>query len=186
MPPARLVPEIPLPSYTFVPGRNIHPHHPQGHSYGQLALRERLDPARWWECRTYLLGIDLFNGPAPGLYLGTTGFYWESHVEWEALWLACDRRGVVADFLKALIQLAAAGVKHLEGRPVGVSAHAARAAELWRDVMHAVGQERFLGLRLQDLIDSAESIGRHGWPDEPPTLVPVPGSPEGCQRLAGG
>ena len=31
--------------------------------------------------------------------------------------LACGRKGVVADFMKGLIKLAAAGVKALEARP---------------------------------------------------------------------
>lgn len=46
----------------------------------------------------YLRGIDLFNH----------GFYWESHEAWEAVWISAGRRGSVADFLKALIKVAAA------------------------------------------------------------------------------
>ena len=38
------------------------------------------------------------------------GFYWES-LAWESLWLACGRKGVVADFLKGLIKLAAGMLK---------------------------------------------------------------------------
>jgi hypothetical protein len=57
----------------------------------------------------YLRGIDLFNH----------GFYWESHEAWEAVWISAGRRGSVADFLKALIKVAAAGVKAREGREAG-------------------------------------------------------------------
>src|SRR5581483_4448923 len=110
----------------FVPGRTPHPKSdPAGHSYGVKAPPVApLDPERWRECQPYLYGLDLFNGQ----------FYWEAHEQFEALWHAAGRSGVVADFLKGLIQLAATGVKHLEGRPVGVTSHAARAAELWQGI----------------------------------------------------
>src|SRR5207237_6990622 len=81
-----------------------------------------LDPEHWEASKPYLYGIDLFN----------SGYYWESHVEFESLWLACGRRGAVADFLKGLIKLAAAGVKALGGQARGVASHSCRAAELWR------------------------------------------------------
>ena len=120
----RLVPDEPFPPYAFVPGRLPHPtSDPAGHSFGKEPAEPRkVDPERWHECRPYLYGIDLFNG----------GYYWESHVAWESLWMACGRKGVVADFLKGLIKLAAAGVKALEGKAEGVRSHAGRAAELWR------------------------------------------------------
>src|SRR5436190_73921 len=127
----RLVPEEPLPPYAFVPGRFPHPESdPAGHSFGSdRAPTAALDPERWEASKPYLYGLDLFNA----------GFYWESHVAWESLWLAAQRKGVVADFLKGLIQLAAAGVKHAEGKPQGVQSHASRAAELWREVAQSLG-----------------------------------------------
>src|ERR1700675_2052924 len=87
----RLVPDEPFPPYAFVPGRYPHPtSDPKGHSFGITpALPAKVDPDRWQECRPYLYGIDLFNG----------GYFWESHVAWEGLWMACGRKGVVADFL---------------------------------------------------------------------------------------
>src|SRR5438105_1185218 len=123
---SRLVPEKPLPPYSFVPGRFPHPVSDMaGHSFGIEPLAPaRLDLNQWTASQTYLYGIDLFNGR----------YYWESHVEWESLWLVCGRSGPVADFLKGLIKLAAAGVKDLEGRPAGVQSHACRAAALWRKV----------------------------------------------------
>ena len=42
------------------------------------------------------------------LFLASRGN--KSHVAWESLWMACGRKGAVADFLKGLIKLAAAGV----------------------------------------------------------------------------
>src|SRR4051794_8628832 len=135
----RLIPDEPLPPYSYVPGRFPHPESdPAGHSYGRpRPTPPQLDPENWRSSWAYLRGLDLFNA----------GFYWESHVEWEGLWLACGRRGVVAEFLKGLIKLAAAGVKHREPVPAGVRSHANRAADHWRKVLHALaaGREAYLG-----------------------------------------
>lgn len=162
----RLVPARPLPPYSYVPGRWPHPvSDPAGYSHGITpAPALPLDPERWADSETYLYGFDLFNA----------AYYWQAHVEWESLWLAAGRRGPVADFLKGLIKLAAAGVKHLEGVPAGVRSHAQRAAELWR----AQEAEKFLGLRRAALIEAAEQIARAGWPAQPVLLVPCRQSTE--------
>lgn len=157
----RLVPEEPFPPYAYVPGRFPHPtSDPAGHSFGVVAVTPpKLEPSEWQNCRFYLYGIDLFNA----------GFFWESHVAWEGLWMGCGRKGTVADFLKGLIHLAAAGVKGLEGNPKGVNSHSSRAAELWRTVepRHA----SFMGFRIAELIRVAETIREKGWPDRPPHLI---------------
>jgi hypothetical protein len=163
----RLVPDEPFPPYAFVPGRNPHPTaDPAGHSYGtNPTLPPRLEPDQWQGCRPYLYGIDLFNA----------GYYWESHVAWESVWLACGRKGALADFLKGLIHLAAGGVKALEGRPEGVKSHGSRAAELWRGVIRSLGSEPelFMGFRIADLIGTAEAVCKAGWPALPPRLIPT-------------
>jgi hypothetical protein len=163
----RFVPERPLPPYTFVPGRSPHPvSDPRGHMHGRPAEAPGpLDPARWWESRAYLYGIDLFN----------SGYFWEAHEVWEGLWRAAGCRGVTADFLKGLIKLAATGVKHLEGKAQGVRSHARRAAELWRAVSTTLGEgpATFLGLNLRELIERAERVGREGWGAGPMLLVPA-------------
>ena len=137
---ARLVPVKPFPPYSFVPGRSPHPvSDPAGHSFGlRPGQPADLEPERWAANETYLYGIDLFNA----------GYYWEAHEQWEGLWHACGRRGPAATLLKALIQLAVAGVKVCEGRPEGVRAHARRAAELLEQVSRHVMGERYLGLDL--------------------------------------
>jgi hypothetical protein len=157
----RLAPDQPFPPYTFVPGRAPHPKSdPAGHSFGiEAGAVAPLDPQRWRESKAYLYGLDLFNAQ----------FFWEAHEQLEGLWLACGRRGMVADFLKGLIKLAAAGVKHLQGRPDGVRSHASRAAELWR----GVEMEVFLGLRLADLVRLADEVRDRGWPLTPPLLLPL-------------
>jgi hypothetical protein len=163
----RLVPDEPFPPYAFVPGRSPHPtSDPAGHSFGiEPVVPPRVEPERWHECRPYLYGIDLFNA----------GYYWESHVAWESLWMACGRKGVVADFLKGLIKLAAAGVKALEGKPEGVKSHSGRAPELWREVIRSLGSRRdfFMGFRIEDLIGTAKTVHKNGWPAQPPMLFPT-------------
>jgi hypothetical protein len=156
----RLLPDEPFPPYSFVPGRFPHPESdPAGHSYGrERAAVAELDPARWMTNRPYLYGLDLFNA----------GYYWESHVEFEGLWIAAGRAGVLADFLKGLIHLAAAGVKHLEGRPNGVASHARRAGELWLAL--GLKEPLFLGLRVPELVQLAKMVRENGWPDAAPAL----------------
>jgi predicted metal-dependent hydrolase len=145
-----MIPDRPLPPYTFVPdGPFPHPKsHPDGHSYGQAPSRPpALDPARWADSADYLFGCDLFNA----------GFYWEAHETWEGLWHAAGRRGPIADLLKGLIALAAAGVKVRERRPAGVAGHARRAADLFAKVSRQLGETEgvYLGLRLRHLLEAA-------------------------------
>lgn len=114
----------PLPPYTYVPGRAPHPvRDPGGHLHGRtLPAPLPFDPDRWWECREFVRGVELFNA----------GYYWEAHEVWEALWHAAGRSGPTAGFLQGLIKLAAAGVKAYEGRAEGVRRHARRSGELLR------------------------------------------------------
>lgn len=162
----RLVPDAPFPPYAYVP-RSGRPHptsDPAGHSFGKRhALPPALEPDRWRESPAYLYGIDLFNAR----------FYWEAHEAWETLWHAAGRRGVVADHLKALIKMAAAGVKFEEGVPPGTATHARRAAELWRGLARGMGDENaFLGFAFADVIRLAEGVASGGWPVGEVLLIP--------------
>ena len=152
--PPRFVPDAAFPPYTFIPGRSPHPiRDPAGHLFGRtLELPPPLDPERWQDSRAYLHGIDLFNH----------GYYWEAHEEWEGLWRAAGRTESIADFLKGLIKLAAAGVKVRQGQPRGIASHAAGAAELFRDLAKQLGDAEavYLGLRLHDLLAFTEQIER--------------------------
>lgn len=156
----RLLPDEPLPPYTFIPGQSPHPiSDPAGHSYGHRPeIPAPPDPQRWRESRTYLRGLDLFNH----------GYYWEAHEAWESLWMACGRSGPTADFLKALIKLAAAGVKQLEGKPKGTRSHAEGAAELLRQL--EVNNPRIFGLDLSALLRIAERMAAG---ESPPHLIPA-------------
>lgn len=138
----------PFPAYTYVPGRTPHPvRDPDGHSYQKPDPHvDEFDVEKWSACSAYLFGIDLFNA----------GFFWESHEQWEAVWHAVGRRGKVANLLKGLIKLSAAGVKSLEGQPNGVHRHSRRAAELFQEL----GQEdiELCGFQLAELQQFAQSL----------------------------
>lgn len=153
----RFAPGVSLPPYTYVPGRTPHPiSDPAGHSFGKKAeAAAPIDDSRWSQSTAYLHAVDLFN----------RGYYWEAHEAWESLWHACGRRGPIADLLKGLIKLAAAGVKVREGRPSGVESHARRAAELFRAAAAEAVTIR-LGLSPARLALEADAIAR-----SPSTLV---------------
>ena len=138
-PPYGRLTAFPFPPYSYVTGHTPHPlRDPHGHGCAGPAGTV-LPGAR---CEMYLWGIDLFNG----------GYYWEAHEAWEAVWHAADRKGMAADFCKALIKLAAAGVKAREGREAGVTRHARRCAELTKGLLDSNGHE-FWDLRLSDLLN---------------------------------
>lgn len=144
----RLVPGRSFPSYSYVPGRSPHPiSDPEGHSFDhRCPPPPPIDPEHWSASEEYLYGIDLFNH----------GFYWEAHEVWEGLWLAAGRAGVVADFMKGLIQLTAAGVKVRQGMPTGVVSLASGAADLFQRVLAVY--PRFLGLDVRELLLFAQDV----------------------------
>jgi predicted metal-dependent hydrolase len=148
----RLVPDEPFPPYSYVTGQFPHPlRDPQGHSFGKTPERcPKPDADRWFDCRPYLYGLDLFN----------YGYYWEAHETWEQVWHAAGRKGPLADFIKGLIKLAAAGVKARERRPEGVRRHARRAAELFSQVARILprGPSTYMGLSLSRLIEIASDL----------------------------
>jgi hypothetical protein len=96
-----------------------------------------IDPARWRDSSEYCRGFALFDA----------GCYWEAHEVWEALWHVHGRKGEIADLLKALIKLAAAGVKVRQNEPRGVTTHSQRASEIFVRLQTLVGPT-FLGLDL--------------------------------------
>ena len=146
--PPRYCPERELPPYSYVPGLFPHPTSDErGHSFGRKEPPPQpLDEASYRDNATYRYAIDLFNH----------GFYWEAHEEWESLWHAAGRQGAIADFLKGLIKLAAAGVKAREARAAGVHQHAERAAELFRSVQ--TGRTEMFGCSLSELIAAAAAV----------------------------
>jgi hypothetical protein len=136
-----------FPPYSYVPG-GPWPHpksHPEGHAHHIIETpAPAMDPDRWRESRVYMEGVRLFDA----------GYYWEAHEAWERLWHSAGRKGPVADFLKALIKMAAAGVKLREGIISGASTHAGRAEAMFRELNRQVGPE-YLGQNLETLAERA-------------------------------
>ena len=153
----RLLPERDLPPYAYLPGRFPHPvRDPLGHSYGSGHDAEINSPSV-----EFLWGADLFN----------QGYYWEAHEAWELLWQQADAAAQERLFFKALILLAAAGVKLREGKPRPAARHYGRAAACLRIV-----QERSRGrydtrltLTVADLLRHIDQIQ--------PLEVPPPEEP---------
>jgi uncharacterized protein len=156
----RLLPEKRFPAYAYLPGRQPHPvRDPMGHSYhdepmpipGQAPLGS--EAFRW--------GMDLFNH----------GYYWEAHEAWEALWQAADRSASQRLLFKALILLAAAGVKIREGKQPAAARHARRAMALFRRIAATPSGQSFdaaLGMPLARLADCAEATATA------PAALPAP------------
>ena len=169
--PPRYLPDRPFPPYTYVPGQAPHPiRDPAGHMLGEEPETPELFVEEWWNCEEYLWGIDLFNH----------GYYWEAHEAWEGLWHAAGRTGPVADFLKGLIKLAAAGVKAREGSAVGRQRHLLRGSELLESVCSDVGG-RLMGLGLDAVLTTlreAESGTSTRQDDGPPGVLPIALQPE--------
>jgi len=144
----RLLPHFYFPEYAHVPGLTVHPKKKGGHSeFIDDPEPEVLNPSKPYSSDEFLHAVDLFN----------YGYYWESHVWWEGLWHACGRRGVMADFLKALIKLGAAGVKAKVKEEKGVIIHSQRAQELFdsllkRDVSY------YAGFDIADLFNYSQDI----------------------------
>jgi hypothetical protein len=140
----------PLPAYSFVPG-GPWPHptsSPHGHSFGHARSKVApIDTKKTADSPPFRRGVALFNA----------GYYWEAHDAWESLWHAHGRRGVVADVIKALIKLAAAGVKVREGQEHGVRTHASRAAELFASAL-LDGQSHQLGLNLTQWLERCKQV----------------------------
>ena len=155
------------PPYTFIPG-GIHPHptsDPLGHSFGRHDPRPApLEPSRWRESPVFVRGLALFNA----------GYYWEAHEGWEDLWHASGRQGPTADLLKALIKIAAAGVKVRQGQPHGVRVHLERAVALLNEVGERLGPN-VGGLDLDRLIQACRATIA-----SPPPQPPLADGPVAC------
>ncbi len=145
----RLFPQKQFPPYAFVPGHHPHPEKSGGHMEGEkLNISNPLDPKNIYKSDEFLFALDLYN----------FGYYWESHVYFEALWNVSQRKGPIADFLKALIKLCAAGIKVKTKEESGVIGHAQRARELFIHLGRDLSDKHFGGLSLLNLISQSEDI----------------------------
>jgi uncharacterized protein len=139
----------PFPSYRYVPGNAPHPRrHPSGHSYGQPdATPTRILIDHWSESDDYLYGIDLYN----------FAYWWECHEIFETFWHAAGRETEQGHFFQALIQLAAANLKLVQG-----NVHAARNL-LRRGIARLeLVPASYMGIDVKDLLRTV--LARIDWP----------------------
>lgn len=141
----------PFPPYVFIPGKNPHPKKAGGHMEGMGdPIVPPLDTDHPEKDQTLRFSLDLYNH----------GYFWESHVYFEALWNAHGRVGPVADFLKAMIKLGAAGVKNQLGEKKNARDHFERALEL----LQSLEVDTFLGfdiLEIETLIEESIEDGKN-------------------------
>lgn len=147
------LPEKPLPPYSFVPAYKPHPKiSPDGHLYNQAEKTvSKLDPYFPFESFEYLRGLDLFNN----------GYYWEAHEEWEGLWNAHNKEGIIADFFKALIKISASAVKLRQQQPDGAKIHSITANKMLKEIKNEIRDDYYAGTSLVDLIDFTQNIYDH-------------------------
>lgn len=137
----RLEPSKNFPEYAFLPGKHTHPNKPGGHSHKEDELKLKPVIAENINSNSdFRFGIDLLN----------YGYYWESHVLFEALWNSHERKGAMADFFKALIKIAAGAIKDELDQRGAASGHYKRALELIIAIKSVEG-EMFLGFSLTEL-----------------------------------
>ncbi len=106
-----------------------------------------IDPEKPWENPDLCHAIDLLNA----------GFHWESHVYFEALWNAHNRKGPVSDFLKAFIKVGAARVKLSLGQTGSSRGHFERAKELFLGVQASSGPD-FLGFHIPLILEEIDGV----------------------------
>ena len=139
----RLCPKRELPPYHFEPGVNTHPLKPGGHMFEQQEPQTTpLTKKNYSTHQDYLYSLDLINN----------GYYWEAHAYLEAIWNEANRKGNVADLCKALIKVAAFGVKRRQEQMEPAIAHLKRAEELFKSL-----PSLFLGLNIQQEIEKLDS-----------------------------
>lgn len=140
----RLLPDRALPRYAYLPGQFAHPiRDPAGHSF-----KNDHDPEITSPTDEFVWGADLFN----------QGYYWEAHEAWELLWQQAGKATPERLFYKALILLAATGVKLREGKLRPASRHCGRAAAHLRAVQERGGYDTGLTLTVADLIEKTGQI----------------------------
>jgi len=153
----RLLPDLALPPYRYVPGRHPHPNrHADGHNFlADIDWRQPTwDPGRDWTTdRRYLYGHDLF----------AHRYYWESHEVWEELWHAIPDDRPERRLIQGLIQTAATTLKHHMGHD------RARGRLADRAIVHlqaaSVLGSSVWGVYIADLVSQLEA--RQPWPTIP-------------------
>ena len=132
-----------LPGYRHLPFQNAHPFLDKGgHSYGEkLTPAEGFNAENWLKSEEYLYCIDLFNN----------GFWWEAHERLKYTSMAAGQDSETNHFIRGLIQIAAALLKHFMGEEGGAQTLAKMGIETLRKK-----EGIFLGIDITTLTDQVE------------------------------
>ena len=128
-----------FPPYSFIPTQNLNPNRVGGYREGiPDPISKPIDKNNFFEHQDYLFAIDLINH----------GYYWESHVYFEAIWHAHHRKGPIASYCKAMVKIAAGAIKNKQGR----NDSAKRLFEGANEILRNLPDSMFLGIPIKELI----------------------------------
>jgi hypothetical protein len=139
----RHCPHLPLPQYRYVPGTRPKEEHRK--DLPRLKF-ENQSPEDWRKNEPYLYGIDLYH----------EGFYYEAHEVWEELWHRVGHHSPQGQFLKALIQLAAAQLKRKMNDERPTRRLLVSLTKILRTLSSASQGETWMGLNLKKLIQACD------------------------------
>ena len=132
-----------LPPYSFIPKKNKNPNSEGGYRHNiPDPISKPLSIDNFSVHEDYLFALDLINN----------GYYWESHVYFEAIWHAHNRKGDTAIYCKALVKIAAGAIKYKQGR----LSSANRLFEGSVELLSNLEDNIYLGIPIRDLIDISE------------------------------
>jgi hypothetical protein len=138
----RYCPHLPLPSYRYIPGQDRKDEHRTDIPKINVL---NLSPDRWRENEAYLYGIDLYH----------QSFFYEAHEVWEELWKKVGIKTTQGQFLKALIQNAAAELKLVMKQSRSAERMKKRAQELLEEVLasgECNSKKYFMGIQIPEFL----------------------------------
>ena len=139
----RYCPNREFPPYPFIPTQNLNPNRVGGYREGiPDPISIKIEKYNYNNHEDYLFAVDLINH----------GYYWESHVYFEAIWHAHHRKGNVASYCKALVKIAAGAIKHKQGR----TESAKRLFEGSKNILQKLPSSFYLGISINELIIISE------------------------------
>ncbi len=136
----RHCPQYPFPDYRYIPGKGLKDEHRRDLP---IFKSQKLDSCHWTSNEAYLYGIDLFNH----------GFLFEAHEIWEELWFVCGTQSSEGQFLKSLIQLAAAQLKFNLNEPRPATRLMESAKKILEKISNEQSETLYMGLSLTNLIE---------------------------------
>ena len=140
----RYSPDREFPPYSFIPTHNLNPNRIGGYREGiPDPISKPIDNKNYKNNTDYLFAIDLINH----------GYYWESHVYFEAIWHAHNRRGNVANYCKAMVKISAGAIKYKQGRINSATRLFNGAVDIFNNLPNTF----FLGIKINELIEISEN-----------------------------